>query len=245
MSLAAGKKVALITGGSQGIGAATARVLACKGYRVAVNYSRNSEKAEALVRDLGDQNAICIKADASKIPEIERMVAETVQKYGKIDAVITAAARLGLQELADTTEVGFDDLFALNVKGPFFLAQKAIPHMPPGSHIVMMSSTQCHASTVTPPYLLYNMTKGAVEQMTRVLAKDLGRKGINVNAVAPGPTATDMFLTGKTPQVLEMLSGLNPHKRTAEPEEIAEVIAFLTEGRWVNGQVVRANGGMA
>lgn len=109
----------------------------------------------------------------------------------------------------------------------------------------MMSSTQCHASTVTPPYLLYNMTKGAVEQMTRVLAKDLGRKGINVNAVAPGPTATDMFLTGKTPQVLEMLSGLNPHKRIAEPEEIAEVIAFLTESRWVNGQVVRANGGMA
>ncbi|RMZ10970.1 hypothetical protein D0860_03637 [Hortaea werneckii] len=245
MSLAAGKKVALITGGSQGIGAATARVLACKGYRVAIYFSRNSEKAEALVRDLGDENAICIKADASKIPEIERMVAETVQKYGQINAVITAAARLGLQELTDTTEVGFDDLFALNVKGPFFLAQKAIPHMPPGSHIVMMSSTQCHASTVTPPYLLYNMTKGAVEQMTRVLAKDLGRKGINVNAVAPGPTATDMFLTGKTPQALEMLSGLNPHKRIAEPEEIAEVIAFLTEGRWVNGQVVRANGGMA
>jgi 3-oxoacyl-[acyl-carrier protein] reductase len=123
MSLAAGRKVALITGGSQGIGAATARVLVKKGYRVAINYSSNSEKAEALVRDLGDQNAICIKADASKITGIECMVAETVQKYGKIDAVITAAARLGLQELADTVEAGFDDLFALNVKGPFFLAQ--------------------------------------------------------------------------------------------------------------------------
>lgn len=147
MSLATGRKVALITGGSQGIGAATARALANKGYRVAINYSSNSEKAEALVRDLGDQNAICIKADASKIPEIERMVAETVQKYGKIDAVITAAARLGLQELADTVEGGFDDLFALNVKGPFFLAQVITRSKPQQPFAPELTTLRKHSHT--------------------------------------------------------------------------------------------------
>lgn len=147
MSLATGRKVALITGGSQGIGAATARALANKGYRVAIDYSSNSEKAEALVRDLGDQNAICIKADASKIPEIERMVAETVQKYGKIDAVITAAARLGLQELADTVEGGFDDLFALNVKGPFFLAQVITRSKPQQPFAPKLTTLRKHSHT--------------------------------------------------------------------------------------------------
>lgn len=123
--------------------------------------------------------------------------------------------------------------------------QKAAPFMPFGSHIVFISTTQCHASTVTAPYLLYNMTKGAVEQMTRVLAKDFGQKGIFVNAVAPGPTATDMFLTGKSRQLVDTLAGLSPHNRIATPEDIADTIAYLTKSRWISGQVIKANGGMA
>ncbi|KAG9569174.1 NAD(P)-binding protein, partial [Aureobasidium melanogenum] len=239
------KRVALITGGSQGIGAATARLLASKGYFVAINYSSNTAKAEEIVKELGEQNAMSIQADAGQVSDIERMVEKTVQRCGRIDALVAAAAVFSLQEIADTTEGRFDSMMALNVKGPFFLAQKAAPSMPSGSHIVFMSTTQCHASTVTAPYLLYNMTKGAVEQMTRVLAKDFGQRGIFVNAVAPGPTATEMFLTGKSPQLLETLAGFNPHKRIARPEEIADTIAYLTESRWISGQVVKVNGGMA
>ncbi|KAH0344176.1 NAD(P)-binding protein, partial [Aureobasidium melanogenum] len=239
------KRVALITGGSQGIGAATARLLASKGYFVAINYSSNTAKAEEIVKELGEQNTMSIQADAGQVSEIERMVEKTVQRCGRIDALVAAAAVFSLQEIADTTEGRFDSMMALNVKGPFFLAQKAAPSMPSGSHIVFMSTTQCHASTVTAPYLLYNMTKGAVEQMTRVLAKDFGQRGIFVNAVAPGPTATEMFLTGKSSQLLETLAGFNPHKRIARPEEIADTIAYLTESRWISGQVVKVNGGMA
>ncbi|KAI4753631.1 NAD(P)-binding protein [Aureobasidium sp. EXF-3400] len=216
------KKVALITGGSQGIGAATARLLASKGYFAAINYSSNTAKAEEIVKELGEQNAMSIQADAGQV-----------------------RGSLQPSEMADTAEGRFDSMMALNVKGPFFLAQKASPFMPSGSHIVFLSTTQCHASTVTAPYLLYNMTKGAVEQMTRVLAKDFGRKGIFVNAVAPGPTATDMFLTGKSPQSLKTLAGFSPHDRIARPEEIADTITHLTESRWVSGQVVKVNGGMA
>ncbi|KAG9511728.1 NAD(P)-binding protein, partial [Aureobasidium melanogenum] len=239
------KKVALITGGSQGIGAATARLLASKGYFVAINYSSNTAKAEEIVKELGEQNAMNIQADAGQVSDIERMVQKTAQRCGRIDALVAAAAVFSLQEMADTAEGRFDSMMALNIKGPFFVAQKAAPFMPSGSHIVFLSTTQCHASTVTAPYLLYNMTKGAVEQMTRVLAKDFGRKGVFVNAVAPGPTATDMFLSSKSPQLLETLAGFSPHNRIARPEEIADTIAYLTESRWVSGQVVKVNGGMA
>ncbi|KAG9857104.1 NAD(P)-binding protein, partial [Aureobasidium melanogenum] len=239
------RKVALITGGSQGIGAATARLLASKGYFVAINYSSNTAKAEEIVKELGEQNAMSVLADAGQIPDVERMVQKTVQRCGRIDALVAAAAVFSLQEIADTTEDRFDSMMALNIKGPFFLAQKAAPFMQSGSHIIFVSTTQCHASTVTAPYLLYSMTKGAVEQMTRVLAKDFGRKGIFVNAVAPGPTATDMFLTGKSPQLLETLAGLSPYNRIASPEDIADTIAYLTESRWISGQVVKVNGGMA
>lgn len=126
-----------------------------------------------------------------------------------------------------------------------YAMQKAAPHMPPGSHIVLLSTTQCHASTVTPNYLLYTMTKGAIEQMARVLSKGLGPKGIFVNAVAPGPTATDLFLGGKSQQLLDTIAGFSPHKRIGQPEEVAEAIAYLTDSKWVSGQVVKVNGGMA
>lgn len=117
--------------------------------------------------------------------------------------------------------------------------------MPPGSHIVLLSTTQCHASTVTSNYLLYNMTKGAIEQMSRTLAKGLGPKGIFVNTVAPGPTATNLFLKGKSQQLLDTIAGMNPQKRIGQPEEVAEAIAFLADSKWVSGQVVKVNGGMA
>lgn len=117
--------------------------------------------------------------------------------------------------------------------------------MAKGSHIIFMSTTLTTASTVQPPYLLYNSTKGAIEQMTRVISKDLGRKGILVNCVAPGPTGTDLFFRGKSEELLKTIAGFNPQGRIGTPEEIAEAVVFLSQSSWVSGQVVRANGGMA
>lgn len=123
--------------------------------------------------------------------------------------------------------------------------QKAVPHMAKDSHIIFISTSLATASTVTPPYLLYVSTKGAIEQITRVLNKDLGRKGIFVNAVAPGPTGTDLFFKGKSDEMLKGIAGLNPQNRIGTPEEVAATIAFLAGSPWVSGQVVRVNGGMA
>lgn len=119
--------------------------------------------------------------------------------------------------------------------------------MPTGSHVILVSTTLCAASTVQPNYLLYNTTKGAIEQMTRVMAKDLGRKGIVVNAVAPGPTSTELFLKGKPEGMLKAIAGANPFQRLGKPEEVAETFLFLASpgSRWVSGQVVRVNGAMA
>lgn len=152
-----------------------------------------------------------------------------------------------LNELSSISEAEFDSVFALNVKGPLFLAQKAAPHLPAGGRVVLFSTTLCAASTVMPNYLVYCASKGAVEQATRVLSKDLARRGILVNCVAPGPTATDLFMKGKPEGVVKMIAGFNPQGRLGQPEEIAGTVGWLVgEGAsWVTGQVVRVNGGMA
>ncbi|KAK4694576.1 hypothetical protein P7C71_g3028, partial [Lecanoromycetidae sp. Uapishka_2] len=238
---------ALITGGSKGIGAATSVLLAQNGANVVINYSSDASAADAIVEKIGSDHAFAIKGDASSIPAIEHMVSETVKRFGKIDILIPCAGLLFMKDLEHTSEEEFDKIMALNVKGPYFLAQKAAPHMHSGSHIVFLSTTQCHATTVSPAYLLYNATKGAIEQMTRVMAKDLATKGICVNAVAPGPTGTELFYKGKTEQMLKTIAGLSPFGRIAKPEEIAEAIVWLSGGKsaWVSGQILKVNGDLA
>ena len=240
-------KTALITGGSKGIGAATSLLLAKHGANVVLNYSSDSSAADEIVKSIGSDKAIAIKGDAGSISDIENLVAETVKRFGKIDILIPCAGILLMKDLEHTSEQNFDTTVRLNVKGPYFLSQKAVPHMPEGSHIVLLSTSQCHATTVAPPYLLYNGSKGAIEQMTRVMSKDLFGKGIRVNAVAPGPTGTDLFYKGKTEQVLKAIAGLSPAGRIGEPNEIAEAIVWLSgvTSSWVSGQVVKVNGGMA
>jgi len=240
-------KVALITGGSKGIGRATALRLVRDGAKVVVNYSSGAEAAEEVVKEIGAENAIAIKADAGSVEEITKLVDATVQKFGKIDIVVACAGIMLLNELDQITEAEFDKTFNLNVKGPLFLAQKAAPHMASGGRIILFSTTQCAASSVTPNYLTYISSKGAIEQMTRGLSKDLARKGIMVNTVAPGPTATDLFMKGKSEQVVKMIAGFNPQGRLGKPEEIADVVAFLSSeaAQWVTGQVLRVNGGHA
>ncbi|TVY76025.1 Short chain dehydrogenase mdpC [Lachnellula suecica] len=226
--------VALVTGGSKGIGRATSLRLARDG---------SQSYADEVVSLIGSEQAIAIKADISNVEEISKLVDATVAKWGKIDILIACAGTMRLNELEKVTEADFDTTFNLNVKGYL----KAVPHMAPGSRIVLFSTTQCHASTVTPNYLTYITSKGAIEQMTRGLSKDLARKGILVNACAPGPTATDLFLNGKSEQLLKMIPGFNPQNKIGALEEVAEVVAFLSgpASSWVSGQVLNANGGQA
>jgi 3-oxoacyl-[acyl-carrier protein] reductase len=241
-------KVALITGGSKGIGKATALALHKLGAKVVVNYGRDSAAANTFVKELGGEaNALAVRADAGSMSGVEKLVTEATVRYGKIDILIPNAGLLAMKTVSQTTEEDFDHSFNLNVKGPYFLVQKAIPYMGPGSSIVLISTTQCTASTVSAPYTLYNATKGAIEQMTRTISKDLASKGINVNCVSPGPTGTDLFLDGKPEQVLKTIASLNPHNRIGEPEEVADAIVFLCtpSARWISGQNLRVNGGQA
>jgi len=240
-------KVAIVTGGSKGIGRAISLRLAQDGAKVVVNYASGAESAEEVVKSIGSENATAIKADVSNVASISQLVDATVEKYGRIDILIACAGLLRLNELDKITEEEFDVTFNLNVKGPMFLCQKAVPHMSPGSRIVLFSTTLAASSTLTGNYLTYVASKGAVEQMTRALSKTLAAKGIMVNCIAPGPTSTDMFLSGKSEQLLKTIAGFNPQGRIGKPEEIAEAVAFVSSpaNSWITGQTIRANGGMA
>ncbi|KAI4205746.1 MAG: hypothetical protein LQ350_000243 [Teloschistes chrysophthalmus] len=242
MSLAG--KVAVVTGASKGIGKATALRLAKDGASVVINYSSDASSAEELVKTVGSDRAIAVQANVGKIPEIEKLVKQTVDKFGKIDILIANAAVAPNKDLEQTTEEDFDMTMELNIKGPYFLCQKAVPHMAPGSHIILLSTSLCINSGLTPNYLLYVTSKGAIEQMLRVMAKDVARKGICVNAVSPGPTGTELFYKGKSEQLINTIAKSSPFNRLGEPDEIADVMAFLSsnESRWVSGQNIRVNG---
>ncbi|KAB8527813.1 hypothetical protein FH972_025464 [Carpinus fangiana] len=235
-------KVVLITGASKGIGKATALKLGSQGASVVVNYFSDAASADAIVKEIGADRAIAVQADASKISGVEQLVEATVAKFGKIDVLFANAAALAMRDLESTTEADFDRLFNANVKGPYFLCQKAAPHMPPGSKVILVSTGICSFSSVLPPYLLYAATKGAIEQMTHVMSKDLARKGISVNAIAPGPTGTDLFYEGKSEAVLDGIKKFSPFNRFGTPEEQANAVAFLAgpEGSWVAGHILKA-----
>jgi len=239
-------KVAIVTGGSKGIGRAVSIKLASEGAKVVVNYSGDEKAAEQTAKEAGS-NAVTLKADVSSVQAISKLVDETVKKFGKIDIVVACAGVMSLSDIEKITEEEFDKVFNLNVKGPLFLAQKAAPHMGKGSRIVLFSTSQCALTTVTPNYTTYIASKGAIEQMVRGLSKGLAPKGIMVNCVSPGPTATDLFLKGKSQQMLDTIAGFNPQKRIGQPEEIAEAVAFFCSPGcgWVTGQTLKVNGGAA
>ncbi|KAL6872838.1 NAD(P)-binding protein [Trichoderma novae-zelandiae] len=239
-------KVVLITGASSGIGKATAQRLYKEGARIIVNYRTDASPADALVESFGPDRAIAVQADAANVDDIDRLVNAAVAKFGRIDVVVANAGLMLMRDVQDTTEDDFAKSFDLNVKGPYFLAQKAVPHMPPGSRIIFISTGICHYSSVPAKYLLYAATKGAIEQMTRVMAKGLAAKGIIVNAVAPGPTATEFFFKGKPESVVDSIKSWSPFNRLGQPEEVANTIKFLAsdESTWVVGQTVLVNGGI-
>ena len=247
-------RTAIITGGTKGIGAAIATHLVSLGANVVLSYSSDTTGADSLVSTLLSSvppstppRALALRGDAGSLPDINNLVSQTVATYGRIDIVIANAGVLPMADLAHLTEEVYDATMRLNTKGPLFLVKAAAPHMSAGGRVVLVSSTLAHASVVDPAYLPYLASKGAVEQIVRVLSKDLARRGVMVNGIAPGPTGTELFLKGKNEAVLERIRGLNPAGRIGEPEEVARVVGFLSgEGAaWVSGQMLRVNGGMA
>ncbi|KAL1861586.1 hypothetical protein VTK73DRAFT_7009 [Phialemonium thermophilum] len=240
-------KVILITGATKGIGRAIAERVVSEGAIVVANYNSDKKAADEMTQKLGADHCLTVQADASNLADIDKLVDAAVSRFGRIDVCIANAGLLHMVDLMSTTEADFDRSYAINVKGPYFLAQKVVPHMKPGSRIIFVSTTLNHHSGVTPNYCLYSSTKGAIEQITRVSAKGLAAKGILVNCVAPGPTATELFLRGKSEQLIERIASANPFNRLGQPEEIASVFAFLCgpDSSWVTGQVIRTNGGMA
>lgn len=240
-------KTALVTGASRGIGRATALALAKEGANVVVNYISSSKAAEDVVKEIGAEHSIAIKADATDLSQSKDLIKQAVDKWGKIDILVLNAGLLYQNgALENVSPEDFDKLFAANVKGPFFMVKEAAPYMPSGGRVMLFSSSLTALSAITPNYLLYAATKGAVEQMTRVLAKDLGKKGITVNTISPGPIGTDAYYVGKSEQLVNMQKGFHPMGRLGQPEEVAKTILFVAseDSSWVNGQILRINGGM-
>ncbi|MFS0858945.1 SDR family oxidoreductase [Paenibacillus taichungensis] len=238
-------KVAVVTGSSRGIGRAIAEQLAEMGADVVINYASSPDKAEH-VADIARQKgvrAITIQADLARKEDVERLFSETINQLGKIDILINNAGIMKTTPLADVTEEEFDQQFAINVKGTFFACQQALKHMENQGRIVNFSTSV--TGQMFPGYSVYAGTKGAVEQITRQLAKEFGSRQITINAVAPGPVNTELFSVGKTEQQLEGMRKMNAFGRLGEPEDIANVISFLVseESQWVTGQTLRANGG--
>jgi len=241
-------KVALVTGSSRSIGAAIAKRLAQDGASVVINYASNEAAAKGVADEINSIRsgaAVIVKADVSTVQSCKYLLDETLKAFGRIDILVLNAGIMGLKGLREVDEKFFDDHFLVNVKGPFFLVQAAEPHLKEGGRIIFFSTSIAKNSAVTPPYLVYAATKGAIEQFSRVLSKDLGAKGITVNTVSPGPVDTAMFREGKPEQLITAIANSHPSKRLGTVDDIAPVVAFLAspEAAWVNGQNIMINGG--
>ena len=241
-------RVAIVTGASRGIGAAIARRLARDGMQVVVNYASGKAAADELVASmLADGGAaIAVKANVANAGDVQALFAAAEAAFGGVDVLINNAGIMppALPALADTDDATFDSLFAINVKGSFITMRQAATRLRHGGSVVNFSSSVI--GLALPGYSIYGASKAAIETMTTIFAKELRGKNITVNAIAPGPTATDLFLNGKTAEMIERMRKMAPLERLGTPDDIAAAVAFLAgpDGRWVNGQTLRANGGL-
>jgi 3-oxoacyl-[acyl-carrier protein] reductase len=235
-------KVAIVTGASRGIGAAVAERLATDGFTVIVNYSGDAKPAAALAAKIDGSGgrALAVKADVGNAAAVQAMFDQVEKTFGGIDILINNAGIMKLATVADSDEA----MFAVNIKGSFNTMREAARRLREGGRIVNFSTSVVGTRLET--YGVYASTKAAVETITAILAKELRGRNITVNAVAPGPVATDLFLIGKSPELIERMAKMNPMERLGTPDDIASVVAFLVgpDGGWINGQVLRANGGM-
>jgi len=239
-------KVAIVTGSSRGIGAAIAKRLARDGARVIVNYARRADAAEQVVREIKNDggDAKAIGADVSTVAGVVRLFDETERAYGQADILVNNAGIILYKPVAEVTEKEFDELFGINVKGTFFACQQAARRLRDGGSIVNFSSST--TAMMLPTYGAYVASKGAVEQLSHVLARELGGRKIRVNVISPGPTGTELLTTGKSEEQLSHLANLAAFGRLGTPQDIANVVALLVsdDASWITGQNIRANGGV-
>lgn len=240
-------KAAIVTGGSRGIGKAIALRLASDGFAVTIGFAGNQEQADATVAEIharGGQ-AIAVQGNIAEPDAIAALFAATQEAFGRIDAVISNAGVMELVPIHEDSLAAFDRMMATNVRGTFLLLAKAAEVLQEGGRIVALSTSVIAKSL--PGYGPYIASKGAVEGLVHVLANELRGCQITVNAVAPGPVGTELFLNGKTREQVTALANMAPLQRIGEPDDIANAVSFLVgpDGGWVNSQVVRVNGGFA
>ncbi|MBO1013822.1 SDR family oxidoreductase [Achromobacter sp. SD115] len=247
MNTLATQRIALVTGGSRGIGAAIVRRLARDGHAVAINYASSAAEAEALAYEIraAGGRALAVRADVSQAAEVRAMFDQVEAGLGRIDVLVNSAGILKMVPLAETSDELYEQTFGINTRGTFNTLREAATRLADGGSIVNVSSTTIALNL--PNYSVYIASKAAVESLTQVLAKELRGRRITVNAVAPGPVATELFLNGKSPELIEHYAKMPPLERLGQPEDISNVVSFLAgpDAGWVNGQILRANGGVA
>ena len=240
------QRVAIVTGGSRGIGRQIAQQLAADGFAVVVGYAGNKDAADEAVRAIEEAGgtAYAARADVADETEVAALFDQAEATYGGVDAVVHAAGRMPLSPIADLDLAELDALYRTNIRGTFVVDQQAARRLRTGGALVNLSSSV--VGLAFPGYGAYAASKGAVEAVTLILARELRGRDVTVNAVAPGPTATDLFLDGKDEETVARLAAQPPLERLGTPQDIASVVSFLVSpaGHWVNGQVLRANGGI-
>lgn len=246
-STVANKRVAIVTGGSRGIGRAVSDKLATAGVAVVVNYANDTVAAEQTVKEIAAAGgeAIAVQADVADEVAVAALFDRAEAEFGGVDVVVNSAGRMALAPIADLDLTVLDALHRTNIRGAFVVAQQAARRLRAGGSFLGFSTTV--VATQFPTYGAYAASKAAIEGITLIMARELRGRNITVNTIAPGPTATDLFLDGKTDEQIKALADTPPLQRLGTPGDIAEVVAFLTSpaGHWVNGQILRANGGMA
>ena len=239
------RRVAIVTGGSRGIGRECAERLAADGQAVVIAYAANQRDADAVVAGVtaSGGSALAIRADVADEVAVAALFDAAEHAFGGVDVVVHAAGTMILGPVVDFDLEALDRMHRTNIRGTFVVNQQAARRVRRGGAIINFSSSV--KKLALPTYAPYAASKGAVDAISPILAKELRGRDITVNAVAPGPTATALFLDGKDEAEIERLTAMNPMERLGTPADIAEVVAFLAgPGRWVNGQVVYVNGGM-
>lgn len=241
------QKVALVTGGSRGIGRAVVRALAAEGAAVVVNYVADAAAAQETVAavEKSGGRAAAVKADIALAEEVGALFDASETQLGPVDILVNNAGLARYAPIGSYEEADFDRLFEVNVKGTFLTCREAAARLVDGGTIVNMTSTVTRV--MLPRYGVYAATKAAVEQLTRCLAKELGERQITVNAVAPGPTDTELFRHGKTDDQIAAMAASAALGRLGQPQDIADVVIFLASpaARWISGQCLPVNGGFA
>lgn len=240
------KRVAIVTGGSRGIGSAIAERLASDGLAVVVNYSSSPKAADEVTQRITDAGgeAKSFQADVSDADAVEGLFDFAAESFGGVDVLVNNAGILKMQTIAKTSDEDFGRLVDINLKGCFHTMREASRQLRDGGRVINLSSSVIGLRM--PNYGVYSATKAAVEAMSAVLSNELRGRRITVNSVAPGPTATKLFLDDKSDELIDRLTKMSPLERLGEPSDIASVVSFLAgpDGAWVNGQTLRANGGI-